>query len=532
MASVPTGESSTVVVVGSGLAGLRAAETLRTEGFRGRLVLVGAERHRPYDRPPLSKQYLAGAWGLDRLQLRSGEAFGALGLDLRLGIPAVACDPKLRTVDLADGETVGWDGLVVATGATPRTFVGIEGVPGVHVMRTVEDADRLAASLGRVVPGTGQAGGGNSGGGVASSDSRDGGSRRMAGGGGGGTGSGTAPGEGGERSTGGGGPHAGGEPGATGERRGGAGSGTGTAAGAANVERLASEAGSPATGHRVVVIGAGFIGSEVAATARGLGASVIVVEPLAAPLARALGEQVGAVCGALHQEHGVDIRTGTGARALVLADGTRLPLDAMTPVAPTAGTATTATALQRAAVVAVELSEGTQVPADTVVVGVGVVPATGWLSGSGLELRDGVVTDGTLHAADRIVVAGDIARWPARDRGATVRLEHWTNASEQGVAAARSLLAGRGEAPAFDPVPYVWSDQYDLKIQVIGVPSADDDLVVVDGDLASRRFVAVYGRHGAITGAVGFGRPRQLMTLRPLVERRATMSEAQSALSG
>ena len=450
MASLPTGESSTVVVVGSGLAGLRSAETLRTEGFRGRLVLVGAERHRPYDRPPLSKQYLAGTWGLDRLQLRSGEAFGALGLDLRLGVPAVACDPKLRTVDLADGETVGWDGLVVATGATPRTFVGIEGVPGVHVLRTVEDADRLAASLGRVVPGTVQAGAG----------------------------------------------------------------------------------GSPATGHRVVVIGAGFIGSEVAATARGLGASVIVVEPLAAPLARALGDQVGAVCGALHQEHDVDIRTGTGALALVLADGTRLALDAMAPVTRTAATAATAATVPRVAVVAVQLSDGTAVPADTVVVGVGVVPATEWLSGSGLEVRDGVVTDGTLHAADGIVVAGDIARWPVRDSGATVRLEHWTNASEQGVAAARSLLAGRGDASAFDPVPYVWSDQYDVKIQVIGLPSADDDLVVVDGDLASRRFVAVYGRQGVITGAVGFGRPRQLMTLRPLVERRATMSEARSALSG
>ncbi len=457
MAPLRTDESATVVVAGAGLAGLRAAETLRGDGFRGRLVLVGAEAHRPYDRPPLSKQYLAGTWGRERLCLRRDEAFDELGLDLRLGVPAVACDVAGRSVTLADGEVLGWDGLVVATGAVPRTFAGAAGIPGVHVLRTIGDADRLAASLGRPEPAPGD----------------------------------RAPG---------GGARAGG--------------------------------GAPVGGRaprRVVVVGAGFIGSEVAATATGLGAAVTVVEPLAAPLARALGERIGRVCSELHSAHGVDVRTGTGAGALLLADGTRVALGSLAEAAAAAGDGGPA---GPAPVAGVELDDGSVVGADAVVVGVGVVPATGWLAGSGLSLHDGVEADATLHAADGVVVAGDVARWPRHGTATTVRLEHWTNASEQGVAAARSLLAGRAAAAAFDPVPYVWSDQYDVKIQVIGFPAADDDVEVVDGDLGERRFVAVYARGGAVTGAVGFGRPRQLMTVRPLVQRSAPVAEARAALAG
>ncbi len=199
-----------------------------------------------------------------------------------------------------------------------------------------------------------------------------------------------------------------------------------------------------------MVVGAGFIGSEVAATCRGLGARVTVVEALPQPLARVLGSEMGAVCGALHTQHGVDLLTDVGVVALRRGSG--------------GGT-----------VNGVELDNGTVLDADVVVIGIGVMPTTQWLEGSGLEISDGVVADATLHAADDVVVAGDMARWFDRGLGAQVRIEHWTNAAEQGVVAARSLLAGRAQADAYVPVPYFWSDQYDVKIQVIGHPRPDDD---------------------------------------------------------
>jgi len=174
----------------------------------------------------------------------------------------------------------------------------------------------------------------------------------------------------------------------------------------------------------------------------------------------------------------------------------------------------------------VELEDGTQMAADVVLVAIGVVPTTGWLDGSGLEVRDGVVADSTLHAADDIVVAGDLARWFDEGLGGEVRIEHWTNASEQGIASARSLLAGRAEARAYVPVPYFWSDQYDVKIQMLGHPRPQDDVVVVEGSIAERRFVALYGRDGLLTGALAFSRPRQLMGYRQLLENRASFDEA------
>jgi NADPH-dependent 2,4-dienoyl-CoA reductase/sulfur reductase-like enzyme len=168
------------------------------------------------------------------------------------------------------------------------------------------------------------------------------------------------------------------------------------------------------------------------------------------------------------------------------------------------------------------------VEADVVVVGIGVSPTTAWLEGSGLDLDDGVVADKTLHAADDIVVAGDVARWHDAREGRLVRVEHWTNASEQGPAAARSLLAGRAHASPFETVPYVWSDQYDVKIQLLGLPDPEDDVVIVDGSVEDRRFVALYGRSGRLTAALGFGRPRQLMAYRSLLESGAGFDEALS----
>ncbi len=164
------------------------------------------------------------------------------------------------------------------------------------------------------------------------------------------------------------------------------------------------------------------------------------------------------------------------------------------------------------------LADGTVLGADVVVVGVGVRPDSDWLEGSGLEVRDGVVCDARLFAADDVVVAGDLARWFDQRVGDELRIEHWTNAAEQGMTAARNLLAGRAAAMPYMPVPYFWSDQYDTKIQVIGHPRPDDEVVVVDGSVAERRFVALYGRNGMLSAALGFGRPRQLMGYRSLLE--------------
>jgi NADPH-dependent 2,4-dienoyl-CoA reductase/sulfur reductase-like enzyme len=405
--------SSTIAVVGGSLAGLRAAEALRAEGHTGPLVLIGAEPHMPYDRPPLSKQFLAGTWGLDRVMLRPPEKIDALGLDLRLGRRAEHLDIAGRTLELDDGGAVHFDGLVLATGAHPRMLPGVPALAGVHNLRTLEDSLALGA--------------------------------------------------------------------------------------VAAVE-----------GARVVVVGAGFIGSEVAATCRGRGARVTVVEALPVPLARVLGEEMGAACAALHVDHGVDLVTGVGVAGL----------------RPAAGSTTG----PGARVGAVELDDGTVIDADAVVVGIGVVPSTEWLEGSGLELDNGVVAGATLHAADDIVVAGDTARWFDESLGAHVRIEHWTNAAEQGAAAARNLLAGRDHATAYVPVPYFWSDQYDVKIQVIGHPGPDDDVVVVDGSVEDRRFVALYGRDGKLSAALGFNRPRQLMGFRPLLEAGASFDQARAHL--
>jgi 3-phenylpropionate/trans-cinnamate dioxygenase ferredoxin reductase subunit len=249
-----------------------------------------------------------------------------------------------------------------------------------------------------------------------------------------------------------------------------------------------------------VVVGGGFIGAEVAATCRGRGLDVTIVEALPVPMVRGLGPVLGGVLADLHRDHGVALRTGVGVAGFDATGGDR--------------------------VVRVRLADDTAVDADVVVVGVGVVPSTGWLEGSGLTLDDGVVCDASLLAAPGIVAAGDVCRWPSpRLNGELTRLEHWTNATEQGVAAARRLLdPGTGEP--FTTVPYVWSDQYDVKIQVLGHVRGDDAVEVVDGSLEDRRFVALTGRGGRVSGAVGFGRPRVLMQCRTAVAEAHPFEEA------
>ncbi len=422
----PLAADAKVVVVGASLAGLRCAEGLRDEGFAGRIVLVGGELHLPDDRPPLSKQVLAGTWPPERVVLGGREKLHALGVEAVVGHPATALDAEAARVTLSDATVLEGDAVVVATGAFPRHLPGTEGLEGVTVLRTLDDCLALRDRV-------------------------------------------TAHGE----------------------------------------------------GLRVVVIGAGFIGSEVAATLSTNGAQVTVVEAMPVPLANALGEPVGAACAQLHARNGVELRTGTGVAA-VHPPGSRRADDVASEGAEgTAG--------------AVELTDGSVLPADVVVVGVGVTPATDWLDGSGLEVANGVVCGPSLFCAPRVVAAGDVARWWWRRHGVeeSVRIEHWEVASQMGGAAARSLLAGPRAAPDFDPVPYFWSDQYGLRIQVLGRPAPTDEVVVVDGsyDAADGRFVCVYGTDGRFTAVLGVSRPRQVMAFRPLLERGARFSEALGLLS-
>ncbi|OWY60540.1 hypothetical protein B7486_68625, partial [cyanobacterium TDX16] len=238
---------------------------------------------------------------------------------------------------------------------------------------------------------------------------------------------------------------------------------------------------------RVVVVGAGFIGSEVAATCREAGVEVTVLEAAPVPLERALGAEMGAILGGLHVQHGVDLRLSTGVAGIEGVDH----------------------------VERVRLSDGSAVDADCVVVGIGVVPNTAWLEGSGLEVDNGVVCDETCLAAPRVVAAGDVARWQ-HPRWGSLRVEHWENAQEQAEHAARTLLAhGRGEAgEPYAPIPWFWSDQYDRKIQVAGHPSPGDEVRVVDGSTEEQRLVALYGDGEQLTAVLGVNRPRLVVQYR------------------
>jgi NADPH-dependent 2,4-dienoyl-CoA reductase/sulfur reductase-like enzyme len=389
----------TVAIVGTSLAGLRAAETFRREGFDGRIVAIGAEPHLPYDRPPLSKELLRGDWEPDQLVLRK-QGVDDLDLDWRLDARAVALDTAAREVELHDGERIAFDGLVIATGAAPRRLANQPNLAGLFTLRTLDDALALRELL----------------------DARP----------------------------------------------------------------------------KVVVIGAGFIGSEIAATCWARHLEVTVLEMLPQPMVRGLGPELGAVLAAIHRDHGVDLRTSVQVEAIE-DDG--------------AGQ-----------VRGVRLGDGSVVAADVVVVGVGVAPETAWLEGSGLTIDNGVVCDQTCVAAPGIVAAGDVACWPnALFDGELMRLEHWTNATEQGVHAARRLL---GHEEAFAPVPFVWSDQYDRKIQTVGMVSSGADVHVAHGTLEERQFVALFGRRGRLLGALGFNRPRVVMQYRRLIAERGSWDDA------
>lgn len=377
-----------MVVVGSSVAGWRAAQELREQGFDGRLVIVGAEPHRPYDRPPLSKELLAGKLQPEELALGNEQEEADLAAEWRLGVPAARLDSRRGTVVLADGSEVRADGVVLATGSTRRSLPGSAEAAGSHRLRTVDDAMALRGEV--------------------------------------------------------------------------------------------------RAGARVVVVGGGLIGTEIASTCRSLGAEVTLVDAQHLPLARTLGIELAPLCFAQHEDHGVRVRCGTPAQR-VLADDR---------------------------VTGVELADGRVIPADVVVVEVGAEPATRWLRGSGLKLRDGVVTDsGCVTALPNVVAVGDVARYQPSHRSHTVRSDHWSTAMNQPPVAVRNLLAGR-TAAAYTGVPHFWSQQYGSTLQFAGYAGPKDRITVVDGSLKARRFVATYQRGGRTIAVFAMNSPKQFATHR------------------
>ncbi|MFF0751598.1 NAD(P)/FAD-dependent oxidoreductase [Streptomyces sp. NPDC004267] len=371
----------TVAVVGASLAGLSAARALRKQGYDGRLVLIGDEAHRPYDRPPLSKEFLAGRIGEADLALETdGEDLGAEWL---LGVRATGLDRADRSVRLSDGRGVRADGIVIATGAAARILPGSEGLAGVHTLRTLDDARALRDELAR--------------------------------------------------------------------------------------------------GGRLVVIGGGFIGAEVASTACALGLDVTVIEAAPTPLAGPLGEAMGGVVSALHADHGVRLLCGVGVKGL---SGERR-------------------------VDAVLLEDGRSVPADTVVVGVGARPCVEWLEGSGVALDNGVTcaADGRTSLAG-VVAVGDCANWYDPHTRSHRRVEHWTGALERPAAAVATLLAHGAKEPGVPRPPYFWSDQYGVRIQFVGHAAGADSVTVEEGATDERSFLAVYRRAGTPVAVLGMNQPR------------------------
>ena len=391
-----------LVVVGASLAGLRAVEAARKTGFDGSITLIGAERHLPYDRPPLSKEFLDATAPEDEAEIpffRGEEVFAdELDVELLLGAPASGLDVEHEVVMLGDRE-VGYDALVIATGSRLRTLPGSEHLEGVHGLRTLDDSLAIREALD--------------------------------------------------------------------------------------------------AGARTVVIGAGFIGSEIASSAQKRGVDVTVVEAQATPLVRATGTKMGAAIASLHERNGTRLLCGAGVDAVEGADR----------------------------VERVVLSDGTVLPADLVVVGIGVSPHTDWLEGSGLTLDNGIVCDETLWTGvPGVYAAGDVANWLNPMFGVRQRMENWTAAAEQGAAAARNALDPENAKP-YGTVPYFWSDWYGSRIQFVGLPDADE-VRIVDGDVDDDRWTALYRREDRLIGALTLNGQTVIMKYRRMISQKCSWDEA------
>ncbi|MFI6340414.1 NAD(P)/FAD-dependent oxidoreductase [Streptomyces sp. NPDC050535] len=418
----------TVTVVGASLSGMYAARELRAQGFDGRLVIVGDEPHRPYDRPPLSKDFLTGRADEDQLALTDDEERAELDAEWLLGVRARGLDVRGRTVLLDDGRTVSTDGVVIATGAAARRLPG-DDLAGVHTLRTLDDARALRAELTR-------------------------------------------------------GPR------------------------------------------QVVVIGGGFIGAETASSCAALGHDVTVVEAAALPLVPQLGPDMAAVCAALHRRGGTGLVTGTGVESLRGSGAARTHRDstATSHHGSCAGQGTAEGIASRRTVTGVRLTDGRTLPADVVIVGIGATPNTGWLAGSTLALRDGVLCDdGCATGLPQVVAVGDVARV-----GGT-RAEHWTSATEQPRVAVHNLLAGR-TVDTVRSLPYFWSDQYGARIQFAGRRDQADTVCITEGAIedgapAEGGFLARYERDGRTTAVLSVDRPRPFMRARRELARDASPVE-------
>jgi 3-phenylpropionate/trans-cinnamate dioxygenase ferredoxin reductase subunit len=354
----------THVIVGASLAGAKAAETLREEGFDGRLVLVGTEDERPYERPPLSKDYLRGEAGRDKVYVHDEGFYAEHDIELLRGRTAVSLNTSSSELTLDDGERLGYDRLLLATGAEPRRLRVPGGeLDGVLYLRSVHDSDALRGRLDR--------------------------------------------------------------------------------------------------GGAVVVVGAGWIGAEVAASARQRGLEVTVLDPLAVPLERVLGAEVGAIYRDIHTDHGVRMLMGTGVEAFE-GDG---------------------------AVERVRTSDGRVLDCDFVVVGVGVEPRISVAAEAGIAVDNGVLVDEHLETSvPGVFAAGDLANAHHPFYGERIRVEHWANALNQGPAAARNML---GRESAYERLPYFFSDQYEVGMEYTGF-ARSWDRVVFRGDPATREFIAFW----------------------------------------
>lgn len=391
-----------VVVVGAGLGGLRTVETLRAEGYSARISLVGAEAHPPYDRPPLSKEVLAGKWPDERATLRDEAGLAELGVETHLGVAATGVDED--TVELSDGTRLDYDVLVVATGVRARRLPFQPEHPKLHLLRTLDDCVSLRSSL--------------------------------------------------------------------------------------------------ATARSLLLVGAGFIGAEVAATARAAGVDVTMVEALPVPFERGLGEQMGQLCARLQRENGTTLRAGIRPERFTDAGDQ----------------------------VGVRLVDGTELTADCAVVGIGTVPDNGWLAGLGLAPDEPLSCDarGLVDGTPGVYAVGDVAAWLQPTRGDVLRLEHWTSATEQAGVVGRRI-AGTEISREADVVPYFWSDQYGLKLQLVGRPELAERVELLHDPGTVKGSVGGYFAEGRLVAALGFHAPRPLMRYRRMVEADASESEVREA---
>ena len=384
--------SSDVVIVGASVGGVRVAQSLRADGFTGSIKVIDAEDHMPYDKPPLSKGFLSGSQGVDRISLISEKAIAEANIEFLLGTAATKLDVAESRIVLGDKGTLHFDQLVIATGVRARPSPW-EATDGVHLLRSLDDALSLRADF--------------------------------------------------------------------------------------------------ESANSVVIVGAGFIGAEVAATARHFGLTTSLVDPLPIPMARVMGDEVGIRFIELHHRNQVQTYFGMGVESITGSKGN----------------------------LKVELSDGTLLSSDVVVVGIGAVPNDAWLDSSGLLIDNGVVCDEYCRVVghSNIYAIGDVARWHHPRHGKLVRVEHWTNAVEQAACVSHNIT-NPDELHQYAPVEYVWSDQYDWKIQLAGITAEADGQVILEDPNNPNRFAAIYNDSaGKYCGVVTVNWPRALIECRKLL---------------